>query len=258
MNDAAQCIELLKNKAKLVAMVAPSFPVMYAYPQIVARLKALGFAYVVEVAAGAKDTNKELIAALQADPQARFITSPCPGFVRMVRTQYPRFLPYLAFKVDSPMVATARIVKEKYPDCRPVFIGPCLAKKLEASEDYPELGIVAITYRELDQIFQTFGIGEVDAAGAVFDITAPETRIYPMDGGLTETSGVRSLLSAEQIRIVSSWKNIPATLEEFEKNPAIRLVDILFCDGGCINGPGIVSTLTLEERKQKILEFAKQ
>ncbi len=257
MNDAAQCIELLKNKARLVAMVAPSFPVMYAYPQIVSRLRALGFAFVVEVAAGAKDTNSELVTLLKENPEARFITSPCPGFVRMVRTQYPRFLPYLAFKVDSPMVATAKIVKEKYPDCRLVFIGPCLAKKLESSEDYPELGIVTLTYRELDQIFQTFGIGEVDAAGTAFDITAPETRIYPMDGGLTQTSGARALLKEEQIRIVSSWKNIPKTLEEFEKNPTIRLVDILFCDGGCINGPGIVSKLSLEERKQKILEFAK-
>jgi len=255
MNDAAQCIELLKNKAKLVAMLAPSFPIVYEYPQIVARLKALGFAQVIEVAAGAKDTNRELVALLKENPQARYITSPCAGFVRMVRAQYPRLIPYLAFKADSPMIATAKIAKEKYPDHRLVFIGPCLAKKLEASEDYPELKIIVLTYHELDQIFESFGIGAVDGKGASFDLAAPETRIYPMDGGLSQTSGAKSLLKEDELRIVSGWKNIPAALEEFEKNPKIRLLDILFCDGGCINGPGIVSKLTTEERKKKILDF---
>ncbi|NCO89162.1 hypothetical protein GW881_04575 [Candidatus Roizmanbacteria bacterium] len=39
--------ELIKNKSKLVAMLAPSFPIVYQYPQIVTRLKQLGFSYVV-------------------------------------------------------------------------------------------------------------------------------------------------------------------------------------------------------------------
>lgn len=256
MNDSAQCVELLGNNAKLVALLAPSFPVVYDYPSIVARLKKLGFAHVLEVSAGAKDTNRELVELFRTHPRGRFITSPCAGFVRMVRTQYPRFLPFLAFQADSPMVATARIARKMYPDERPVFIGPCLAKKLESSEDYPELEIVVLTFKELDQIFAQFGIPtECDAAGVAFDLAAPETRIYPMDGGLTETSGIRSILRDDEIRIVSGWKNIPAALEEFEKNPKIRLLDILFCEGGCINGPGIQSELTLAERRKKVREF---
>jgi len=33
-------------------------------------------------------------------------------------------------------------------------------------------------------------------------------------------------------------------------------LDILFCEGGCIGGPGIKSTLNTEERKKKILDYA--
>ena len=33
----------------------------------------------------------------------------------------------------TPMVLTARLEKKKDPDCRIAFIGPCAAKKLEAS-----------------------------------------------------------------------------------------------------------------------------
>ncbi len=257
MNEVAKLIELLNNKAKLTAMLAPSFPVMYEYPQIIGRLRQLGFSHVVEVAAGAKRTNEAVVKLLRDDPKSRFITSPCPSFVRLVRTKHPQLLPYLAFKADSPMVATARIVKEKFPDCQPVFIGPCIAKKLEASEDYPELNILVITYRELEVVFNTFHVGNAVArVDGGFDIAEQGTRIYPTDGGLTESSGARSILEDEEIRIVSGWKNCEAALAEFEKNPKIRLLDILFCEGGCIMGPGIVSALPLEERKKKIMEFS--
>ena len=33
------------------------------------------------------------------------------------------------------MVATARTIKQKHPEAKVVFIGPCAAKKLEASEE---------------------------------------------------------------------------------------------------------------------------
>jgi len=259
MNDVAQCVELLKNQTKLVALLAPSFPIVYEYPAIVARLKKLGFEYVLEVSVGAKDTNRELAELLRKNPTARYITSPCAGFVRMVRAQYPRFLPFLAFQADSPMIATARIAREKYPDHRAVFLGPCVAKKLESAEDYPDLKLIVLTFKELDQIFTQFAVPEqMDATGVAFDLAAPETRIYPVDGGLTETSGVRSFLKEDEIRIVSGWKNIPAALEEFEKNPKIRLLDILFCEGGCVSGPGIVSKLMPEDRRAKVEAFVKR
>ncbi len=257
MNEVFQLTDLLNKKAKLVAMLAPSFPVVYEYPQIVSRLKQLGFSHVVEVAAGAKRTNEAVVKLLKEDPKSRFITSPCPSFVRLIKTKHPQLLPYLALKADSPMIATARIVKEKYPDCQPVFIGPCIAKKLESSEDYPELNILVLTYKELDAVFSAFHVSEASIqAHDGFDIAEQGTRIYPTDGGLTESSGIRNILKDEEIRIVSGWKNCETALAEFEKNPKIRLLDILFCEGGCINGPGIVSALPLEERRKKIMEFS--
>lgn len=256
MNDIERAIALFKQNVPAVALLAPSFPVVYDYPLIVAQLKKLGFKAVIEVSAGAVRTNEQVVALLKKNPTGRFITSPCAGFVRLVRKSYPQLLPYLALTVDSPMIAAARIAKEKYPRCRPVFIGPCFAKKLEASEDYPDLDILVLTYRELDAVLDHFAIGkDIDASGAAFDIAASQTRTYPMDGGLTVTSGVRSILHDEEIRIISGYKKIPAVLEEFEKNPRIRFVDVLFCEGGCIAGPGILSTLSLPERTARVLNY---
>ena len=257
MTDEEQLKILLEKKEHLVAMVAPSFPIMYGYPEIVTKLKALGFEYVVEVSVGAKKTNESVIKILKENPNSRFITSPCASFVRYVRTKHPEFLKYLAFQADSPMVATAKIVHEKYPNYKPVFIGPCIVKKLEASEDYPELNMLVLTYKEIEKILSEKNLSALPVNPLdTFDLAERSTRIYPFDGGLTDSSGIRSVLKDDEIRIISGYKNCEATLSEFETNKKIRFVDILFCEGGCINGPGIISSLPVEERKKKVLEYA--
>jgi iron only hydrogenase large subunit-like protein len=257
MSDSDKLVELLTKKAKLVAMVAPSFPIMFEPGRIVGQLKALGFSYVVEVAVGAKKTNEQAVSILKNNPHTRFITSPCASFVRFMRTKHPDLLHHLAFEIDSPMVATAKIVATKWPDYKPVFIGPCVVKKLEAAQDHPELNILVLTYRELEDVLKRVTVGpDALKTKAEFDLSEPSTRIYPVDGGLTDSSGARSLLQDDEIRVVSGWKNCEAAVQEFAQNKKIRLMDILFCDGGCIMGPGVRSDLAIDGRKEKILAYS--
>jgi iron only hydrogenase large subunit-like protein len=257
MNDSDKLINLLKSNFKLIAMLAPSFPIMYDYPQTITQLKKLGFQKVVEVTVGAKETNRQLVEFIKSHSQSRLITSPCASFVKFIKTKHPEFLPYVTLNVDSPMVATAKIVKEKYPDYQPVFIGPCFVKKLEASQDHPELNILVLTFKELGEVFRDLSIEEIKTSNDVFDLAEKQTRLYPTDGGLTESSGIKNILKDEEIRIVSGWKNCETALSEFKNNPKIRLLDVLFCEGGCINGPGILSSLSTEERKKKIVDYSK-
>lgn len=249
-------IELLEKKQPIVAMLAPSFPIVYKFPNIIGKLKRLGFNYVVEVAAGAMATNSAAVELLKNNPKARVITSPCASFVRMIRTKYPHLRKYLGFAADSPMVATAKIVRKKYPGARPIFIGPCNAKKLEANEDYPELEIVSVTYKQMTDIFDHFQIKDDPTdVQAKLDIEETHTRLYPISGGLAQSSAVKDLLADEEIEVVSGWQNCEKALKRFEQNDKVRLLDILFCEGGCINGPGIESSLSLDERREKIVEF---
>ncbi|NCO12604.1 MAG: hypothetical protein COZ34_04830 [Candidatus Pacebacteria bacterium CG_4_10_14_3_um_filter_34_15] len=252
-------IELLEKEQPVVAMLAPSFPIVYQYPNIAGKLKRLGFAYVVEVSAGAKNTNSAAVEILTKDPKARIITSPCASFVRMIRTKHPHLIKYLGFAANSPMVATARIVKEKYPGHRAIFIGPCNAKKLEANEDYPELEIVSVTYKQMKDVFAHFQIkDEPSDKNAKFDIEETNTRLYPISGGLAQSSLVKDLLADDEVEVVSGWQNCEEALKRFETNDRIRLLDILFCDGGCINGPGIESPLNTDQRREKIIDFWKK
>lgn len=234
-------------------MVAPSFPIDFDYPVIAGCLRRLGFEIVVEVSVGAQETNRQLLELLKLYPDKRLITAPCPTVVRLIRHKYPELVPYLAI-IDSPMSATAKVILKQFPGLKPVFIGPCLAKKLEAKEDRSDLGILVLTYAELKQVFKAKNIQpETKDKEASFDITGLPTRLYPVSGGLAQSAGLNELLTDEEYDVVSSHQLVEKALQAFRENTKLRVLDILYCDGGCLNGPGTNRTLSLEQRRQKII-----
>lgn len=256
MNEVSELIELLQKKEPATALLAPSFPVVYSFPETIGKLKRLGFSAVVEVAVGAKITNEALLAWIKSHPGGRFITSPCPTLTRLIKSKYSQLEKYLTRNVDSPMVATARITRSQYPDHRPVFIGPCNNKKLEAREEHADLNLLVLTYKELDEVFAYFKIR--DEAGdrtANFDQWESTTRLYPVSGGLAQSSGVREIFAEDETQVVSGSVAVMKALNDFEANSKVRLLDILFCNGGCISGPGIVSPLALDARRKKISDY---
>lgn len=54
----------------------------------------------------------------------------CPMWVAMVRRVYKDLVKYVSPSV-SPMIASGRVLKTLNPNCKVVFIGPCIAKKLK-------------------------------------------------------------------------------------------------------------------------------
>ncbi len=253
--EAKELIGLSERGANMVAMLAPSFPVMFEYPEIVGMLKRLGFKYVVEVARGAEETNRQLLALLKLHPDRRYITNPCPTIVRLIRNKYPELVQYLA-PIDSPMVATAKIIAKKWPKFKKVFIGPCLVKKLEAGQDYPQLDILAITFKDLQNIFLQKSIKpKLTDKFASFKMIGEETRLYPVSGGLSQSSDIIKKFTDPEYDVISGPQLADKALSEFLKNSELKVLDILNCDGGCINGPGIESKDSLDRRRQKIINF---
>lgn len=253
--ESKELLSLIDKKEKLVAMMAPSFPVVFEYPKIIGMLKRLGFKSVVEVARGAEETNKQLLALLKLHPDRKYITNPCPTIVRLIRNNYHYLIRYLS-PIDSPMIATAKIVAKEYPKCKKVFIGPCIAKKLEAKEDHPELDILVLTYKELQDIFRYNNISfEQKDKSARFDLIAQETRLYPVSGGLSQSSGIIKKFTDPEYDVISGPELSKKALDEFIANYDLKILDILNCDGGCINGPGIESKDSLDRRRQKVINY---
>ena len=86
------------------------------------------------------------------------------------------------------MVATARSIKKKHPDAKVVFIGPCAAKKLEASRRTVRSDVdFVITFEELDAIFKAKNIdfNKYEKGRSMHDATGAG-RGYAVAGGVSD------------------------------------------------------------------------
>lgn len=239
-------------------MLAPSFVAEYDYPQIIYRLRALGFSEVVELTFGAKMTNLMYYSILKEDIDRTWIASPCPTIVNLIRNKYPHLVKNLV-PVHSPMGCMSLICKKFYPQYKQVFVGPCITKKLEAEE----IGGIesAITYKELDQLFEEYKIPEKITEQKyikTFDKFYNDyTKIYPLSGGLSSTLHHKHILKKSDIYVTDGIQNITKILDGFKNGwyKKYKFLDILTCDGGCIGGPGMAGHYPLNKRRKRVLSY---
>ena len=251
-----------KPNEKYICLLAPSFVTEFEYPEIVYRLRKLGFDKVVEVTFGAKMTNLTyysiLKESIEKDEKKTWIASPCPTIVNFIRVKYPHLVENLV-PAHSPMGCMGLIVRKKYPEHKSVFIGPCMTKKMEAAE-IKTIDFV-LTFKELEDLFVKNNIPEV--------ITEPEfsigfdkfyndyTKIYPVSGGLSDTLNHAHIRKKNEILVMEGLNNLIPVFDNFKDGvyKHYKFLDILNCDGGCINGPGMISRKSIPERRKKVFKY---
>ena len=128
-----QLIQGFNRGDRIYALVAPAFinqfPGLASTGKLKAALKALGFYDVVEVAIGADlCTVDEAHDFLEEVPnKLNFMaTSCCPAWSMMAKTAFPDLAKNISMTM-TPMVFTARMMKQADPEARMCFIGPCAA-----------------------------------------------------------------------------------------------------------------------------------
>ncbi|MBU3964234.1 hypothetical protein KJ562_00650 [Patescibacteria group bacterium] len=246
----------LIRKNKSVALLAPSFPIDFKYPDIIGMLRHLGFDKVTELTFGARMVNWAYAQYIKEhSEQELFIASPCPTVVALIQSQYPEFMKFL-IPVVSPMASMARIYKQRNKDYKVVFISPCYAKKNIEAPKYKKIIDAVITFEELQQIFDAEGIDEKDFNRKYyFDSLIREyTKIYPVSGGLAATSRISELFKNKEILITDGTENIKKALEDIKSGKKqYRFLDILNCPGGCIGGPAINNKKLSTRKKRDII-----
>jgi len=230
---------LLRGDETVIACVAPSFPAEFTElesPEVlVSMIRALGFQYVTEVSFGADVVAKAYKKLMEDRQSVAHISSDCPAIVYFIEHYYPDLVPYLA-PIVSPMVAMARIVREKYgKKARVVFIGPCISKKAETNEvDH------VLTFRELREMFVRSGIKPALNEPSSFDPPiGGRGAIFPISGGLLQAAEVNPDLSLGDILVTEGRINIRDAIREFEEGVISTSHLELLCCEGCIMGPGM-------------------
>ena len=144
-SDLEYVKHMLKHREHLVVSLDPSYSGLLNLNQpkkIVDALYKLGFEDVRETAEGAALITQEYVKLIQEGKMENIITTSCPSIIYLVEKHYPMLIPYLA-PVISPMIAHGKMIKKRMgKHVKVVFIGPCVAKKMEAEADRRTAGAV--------------------------------------------------------------------------------------------------------------------
>ena len=263
-NDLTRVKSLLKRKEHVVVSLAPSF--ISEFPnltnqQIVAALKTLGFFAVSETALGAQEVSSRLSDLLQKQPHGIHISSACPSVVELIGKYYPQYNKCIT-PVHSPLLTHCTMLKELYgEEVTIVFIGPCVAKKREA-DDYPQLLEAALTFKDLEDWFEEEGVNPYllpsDSEQQFVPQEAGHGALYPIDGGMI--AGIKSNVTTTDAVFMtfSGVKNIENVLHDLDryKKGGAMFLELLACDGGCINGPGCSKKYSSAIKRYEVIQHA--
>jgi two-component system, NtrC family, sensor kinase len=260
-SSVEQVQALLLGEQPVLACLAPSFPAVFhpARPgQVVSAARALGFAEVLEVAFGAELLGREY-GRLAREANRTLISTPCPALVAYVEKYAPALLPNLVPLV-SPMVALGRVIKDQYrPGAQVVFVGPCIAKKVECEDPGVDGAVDAVlTFDEFQQMLSDGGIDLPSLPETCFDGPNPYVaRIFPVSGGLLRTAALQEDPLDNRILVTEGRENALQIVETLLESPMdVRFVDLLFCEG-CIDGPVVGDRLDVFSRKEVIANYVR-
>ena len=246
-----QLIKAMQSGTKVIAEIAPAFVgqlgPMATPEKIKPMMKELGFSDVFEVAVGADMGAYEEAKHFLNDVPEKIpfmATSCCPSWAAMAKS----FFPEIAHCVSTgltPMVATARMLKKKFPDCKIAFVGPCAAKKLEAKRRSVRSNVdFVITFEELMGMMVAKGISadEETPEEAFTDATAAG-RGYPVSGGVAEaiigaihTQRPDLEIPVERADCLADCRKMLKAAKAGRRNG--YLLEGMACPGGCIGGAG--------------------
>jgi two-component system NtrC family sensor kinase len=257
LNTNDRVIKLLGKEEKVAAIIAPSFPAEFYeiddHRVLVGMIRDLGFTYVAEVSFGADlvaDRFRELIGR----DDKYFISSDCPSIVNYVRFYHPGLADNLA-PVVSPMVATTRVIRNKYGnDTKVVFIGPCIAKKAESSEVDE-----AITFVELRELFAQKNISPENSSSSEFNPPlGGRGAIFPVTRGLLQTANINDDAITGNIIAAEGRIDFQNALKEFEAGLIQNQHIELLCCEGCIMGPGLSKNGKQYNRRARVSSYAQE
>ena len=251
-----QLIQSIKRGDEVVAIVAPAFinqfPGLASTGKLKAALKAVGFYDVVEVAIGADlCTVDEAHDFLEEVPEKLnfMATSCCPAWSMMAKTAFPDLAKNISMTM-TPMVFTARMMKQKDPEARMCFIGPCAAKKLEASRRTVRSDVdFVLTFEELAGIIEAKDVDtsllEVDEAEALHAASAAG-RGFAQSGGVAKAVAdkIKEWHPDMDVKIASAQglaecKKLLMLAKAGKYNG--YLLEGMGCPGGCIGGAGTIA-----------------
>ena len=270
ISDKSQIFQLaraLSEGEEIVAEVAPAFVGQFG-PNINVRnfkaaLEELGFSETYEVALGADigaiAEAHHYVNKVTTGELPFLLTSCCPSWAMLAKKFFPDLIDQISQEL-TPMVATARTIKQEHPNAKVVFIGPCAAKKLEASRRTVRSDVdFVVTFEELQAMFDAKKIVPSECGGnsSLHNATGAG-RGYAVAGGVAE---------AIEKCINEYYPGVPVHIEHAEGLAECKkalmlakagrmngcLIEGMGCPGGCVAGAGTNISIPKAQKEVKSL-----
>ena len=251
-----QCIQAIRSDTPVYAAIAPAVAGQFGKDlgpgKMRAAFRQLGFEDVVEVAIGADlCTLQEAEDFVNEVPEKLpFMgTSCCPAWSVMAKREFPQYAECISMAL-TPMVLTGRLIKKEHPECKVAFIGPCAAKKLEASRRSVRSDVdFVLTFEEVLGMFEA---KEVDFA-ALEEMEVPNSasgdgRGFSVSGGVASAvvNCIKQLYPDREVNVEHA-EGLDECRKMLLKARAGKLNGYLLegmaCPGGCVGGAGTVQLI---------------
>ena len=137
----------------------------------------------------------------------------------------------------------SKMIKEKHPDYKTVFIGPCTAKKAEAKkDDVKEYIDCVITFEELIALIKSQDIKLKTLEESALEDATAFGRSFARSGGVT--AAVIQSIKEQNINfeinplVCDGIENLKIALAKANKGLLPNnFIEGMVCTGGCIGGP---------------------
>lgn len=249
-----QVIQAIKDEEDVYALVAPAFVGQFG-PKVNLKtiddaMSQLGFKGVYEVSIGADlCTIEEAHDFLNNVPsKLKFMgTSCCPSWSVMAKKEFPEYRENISMTL-TPMVLSARLIKKKFPNAKIVFVGPCSAKKLEASRKSVRSDVdFVLTFEELMGMFEAKNVNfNTLKSKDLLNITSADGRGFAVAGGVANAvvNAIKEIEPEREIKVKAAQG-----LRECKQmlKDAINgkydgyLLEGMACPFGCASGAGTIT-----------------
>lgn len=249
-SDIDQVMSWLKSGEKVHCSLAPSFVGMLQTENRVKQtLLRMGFASVEETSIGAAEVSAHYRELCKQATMTNILSTCCPVVVKLITTRFPQLVDQIA-PVISPMRASGKILKQKYPQDKIVFIGPCIAK-VEEGENCDEIDAV-LTFED---VFDFADMDKEDFFTTGF--TGDLSRSYPVTGGIIQT--VASGCGDYSLMTVDGIGPLMECLQAIVDHSIEHVfIEMSACVGSCLGGPMLKKGQQRRWKAQQILSVTNQ
>ncbi|MDD6436175.1 MAG: 4Fe-4S dicluster domain-containing protein [Clostridiales bacterium] len=264
-----QTIKAIQSDTPVYAILAPAVAGQFeGLPsnKIRSAFQALGFKNVVEVAVGADLCTIEEAKDFLEEVPAKIpfmATSCCPAWAQMINRDFPDQADKISMAL-TPMVLTARLLKKHRPNSKIAFIGPCAAKKLEASRKSVKSYVdFVLTFEEVAGMFNAKGIdfNEIPVDSEPLNEASADGRGFATSGGVAAAvqNYIQLIDPNREIKLakaegLAECKKMMIMAKSGKYNG--YLLEGMACPGGCIAGAGTL--LPINKASQQLKASCKE